>query len=411
MGTAWFNEDPDIKTEFKDLKIERPPQIITAYWVDANGKKTTKLLYGDDNIVRIYVEGKNLKDKEIKIKILESDSFDDDGIHEFEKTATKDKDIFSFNLDENIFDKGGEAFSSFYFNIKMDEQIDEEFCNNSNDYLKVSVVRYIPKAMRKQGWNMGASLQEEWFSRIGKSKSSNRPTENSPVTDLITMNWVLGFPRAKAVYDKIIKERTWINEAAQVVLSEKIKKMKKDSKLVLPQKEGELVDFGVFDPTLDTYKHSVNGDVVQSPIYDKYYFQFAKHSESTLSAIWNGASALDDMFATLGDFVFRVIGGGTITKKGGHYIIQITTLGIYVRDNFDFNDVSWKPNQPLGYWNIVTKEVATTPTSGHFYISNKSYREYRKEFEMGEDFTVYSDIKYEPVYGSFIIPISSLNKL
>ena len=26
MGTAWFNEDPDIRTEFKDLKIQRPSQ-------------------------------------------------------------------------------------------------------------------------------------------------------------------------------------------------------------------------------------------------------------------------------------------------------------------------------------------------------------------------------------------------
>jgi len=258
--------------------------------------------------------------------------------------------------------------------------------------------------MQSKGWNMGASLQEEWFSRK-KSESSDRPLENDPVTDLVKMNWVLSFPRAKAVYDKIIREEIWINEAAQGVLSGEIKKMKKDGKLVLPRKEGESVEFGVFDPTLIEYTHSKDGKM-QIPTYDKYYFQREGHKESLLSAIWNGASALDDLFAALGDFIFRIIGGGTITKKGNNYIIRITKLGIYVRDNFDFIGF-----QPLGYWNIARGEIATYPKPEHYFITNASYREYRKEFEMGEDFTVYSDIKYEPVNGSFIIPISSLNKL
>ena len=41
--------------------------------------------------------------------------------------------------------------------------------------------------------------------------------------------------------------------------------------------------------------------------------------------------------------------------------------------------------------------MAANYVSRHFYVSNASYREYREEFEMGEDFTVYSDtVKQTP---------------
>ena len=415
MGTAWFNEDPDIKTEFKDLKIEKIPKIITAYWVDADGKKTTKLPYGTDKI-GIYIKGKNLSGKEAKIKVFDSDwgMFDDDCMGNIVVDFDSDEETTYFELTAKIFEKGEkdktkpkEDYLQLYFKIQIDEQIDEEFCNSVEEQLKVHAVRYIPRAMRAQDWHMGAALQEEWFSRK-ETETSTKPLQNPPVIDLIKMEWVLSFPRVKAVYDSILEERTWINEKAKNSLVGELKRMNKEGLITLPTKEGENTDFGVFDPILVTYKHWKDG-ITQSPIYDKYYYQLAEHSESPISAAWNGKEALDDLFAALGDFIFRIIGGGTITKKGKEYVIRITKLGIYVRDNFDFNDLWWTPNQPLGFWNIKEKDIRTLPAPGYYYISNESYRDYREEFEMGEDFTVYSDIKYELVNGSFRILSNELN--
>ena len=107
MGTAWFNEDPDIKTEFKDLKIERPPQIITAYWVDADGKKTTKLPYGTDKI-GVYIKGKNLSGKEAKMTVFDSDlgMFDDDDMRDIVVNFDSDEETTYFELTAKVFEKG-----------------------------------------------------------------------------------------------------------------------------------------------------------------------------------------------------------------------------------------------------------------------------------------------------------------
>ena len=41
------------------------------------------------------------------------------------------------------------------------------------------------------------------------------PKYSAPVTDVIKMDWVLRFARAKEVYDAIFKEKIWTNSASQ----------------------------------------------------------------------------------------------------------------------------------------------------------------------------------------------------
>jgi len=69
----------------------------------------------------------------------------------------------------------------------------------------------IPEEMRFDGWNEGAQLLDTWFSRPPVAS----PNYTAPVTDLIKMSWVLQFPRAKSVYDEILKDRIWTNDASK----------------------------------------------------------------------------------------------------------------------------------------------------------------------------------------------------
>ena len=69
----------------------------------------------------------------------------------------------------------------------------------------------IPAIMRSKKWGNGAQLMESWFAR----QVHVAPAYDLPDTTTISMDqWVLTFPRAKKVYDQIISERIWQNEAA-----------------------------------------------------------------------------------------------------------------------------------------------------------------------------------------------------
>lgn len=109
------------------------------------------------------------------------------------------------------------------------------------------------------------------------------------------------------------------------------------------------------------------------------------------SSIWN--DALDDLFAALGNFHFYAIPYGNVIK-GDKKCICVASLGIYVRDSYDFNDgPDDNISQPLGYWNVNNNRVGKTPFWGARYINNYQFRLYRSFTKTGTDFIIYSDIK------------------
>ena len=99
------------------------------------------------------------------------------------------------------------------------------------------------------------------------------------------------------------------------------------------------------------------------------------------------------MTAALGRFAFRVIVAGSITpfRTSGtqQYRIMITDVGIYLRDSFDFNG-----DQFLGFWDDSDNSVSiVNPLSGTA-VSNKDFRDWRKNHGKGGDFLVFSDIQW-----------------
>ncbi|KAA1242358.1 DUF6402 family protein [Aquimarina sp. RZ0] len=366
------------------------PEIIEAYWVDKDMNKETTLDYNEKARIRIKTE--NAQGKKIKVKVYESDfgPMNDDFIWEHEWTLQNSDAILSFNITPNMFIKGEEDLVHFYFTLQIEDLDEEEFSNDDADYLKVHLVRYVPRVLEALGWNKGAELQEEWFSR----QPSNNPDVNDPNLSIITMDWVLGFTSAQTLHTSMIAQKIWANSAGKRALLSEIKRMASDGEITIPTTDEASTNFGVFDTSLITYKNR------RVPKFDKYHYQERAFAPGTFSS-------LDDLTAALANFVFRMSSGGTITKTKDNYSIQINRVATYVRDSFDFIDPGWA-SQNLGYWNIEENKVVKLAIgSGYRLIENSSYQNYRDEFQMGGDFRLYSDIHFTNTNDTFEVPLTT----
>lgn len=217
----------------------------------------------------------------------------------------------------------------------------------------------IPGVMDAKGWTHGAALMRRWFA----NPPAIKPAYAAPDTTTITMDWVLGFTRAKEVYDSISKEKIYVNEPAQVEIGKLLKRLGKD--------KGGVFDFSLpvtlLDPTFYINHRDVTDGVSES---------------------------LDDIAAALANFDLRVVVGGMVIKEFGEggvshrSKVTITDVGVYVADTFDFE--GW---QPLGCWNVCTNEVGKVSCGGGEYVSNADFRNWRTANGRGGDFLVYSDVK------------------
>lgn len=373
------------------------PEIIEAHWVDKDMNKETTLNYGEK--ARIWIKTENAVDRKIILKVYESDfgPLNDDFIWQHEWNLKNKDTVLSFNITPNMFIKGEEDLVHFYFTLQIEGQDEEEFCNSDDEYLKVHLVRYVPGVMRALGWNVGAALQDEWFSR----PSSATPSSNTPDLSIVKIDWVLGFNRAKTVYDVMINNKVWVSAKGKIALIKEIKRMHSDGKINYPTTQGSSTSFGVFDRSIITYRGA------KIPTFDKYHYQ---ESPANIDVWGTTDDDLDDLYAALANFVFRMAAGGSITKKKDHYQITVNTAVFYVRDSFDFIDggfVGILMSQPLGYWNIEENKVTVDNEDGYRYINNESYRDYRAAMGIGGDFILFSDLKYVTVNDSFQVPLTT----
>lgn len=216
----------------------------------------------------------------------------------------------------------------------------------------------IPKIMRHHRWDNGARLMDLWFSRA----SAVAPSYGSPDTQTIRMNsWVLTFPRAKAVYDQIMRERIWANTAAQ----RQIAVMLRRNGLLRSQLQS--LEFGNLATSISILdKDYVNQRVVNF-----------------------GLSDMDDMTAALGNFAFRVVVSGGITPKPGssRYIVTISEVGVYLRDSYDFNGTQF-----LGFWDDKKNSVSMLNPIAGFPVTNDDFRSWRINIGKGGDFLIFSDL-------------------
>jgi Family of unknown function (DUF6402) len=223
-------------------------------------------------------------------------------------------------------------------------------------------VTQIPGIMRANGWTEAAKLLDKWFADPANSTAA----AGRPDTTTVTMDWVLGFSRAKVVFDEIKDQKLWVNEAARKQIVTLLMKLGK-----LQQRKVDFGDLAFPVPTL-------NND----------YIQFRAVGNMLTDPI-------DGLFAALGRFVFRVAVKGSVSpqvvRSTLRYEVQITDVGIYVYDIFDFSGF-----QPLGFWNPTTNYAGRNPFHGTL-VTNKDFRDWRDNKQLshgkGGDFLVFSDLK------------------
>jgi hypothetical protein len=203
-----------------------------------------------------------------------------------------------------------------------------------------SLLTGIPYEMDWQHWPEGAKLLETWFER----QSAIAPKYSAPVTDLIKMDWVLKFQRAKTVFDQIIADKIWTNDASRKRLAELLRNN--------PVAAGATFgDLNLPVPKIDDLW--VNSRPVTS------------------------GTTVDGLTAALGGFQLQVAVTGQVLSAPGSTQIVINEIGIYVKDSFDFNG-----DQFLGVWGYRDDP-----------INNSDFRKWRADHGLGGDFQVFSEIK------------------
>lgn len=222
----------------------------------------------------------------------------------------------------------------------------------------------LPTIFRKNGWPVATALMTRWLNGRG----TDEPQSVEACTNVVTMSWLCGYSPCR---DRIIR-----------ILSDF--RSKRDPYEINDYVLNRLL----YNPP--RIEHLVN----LPPVVLVHCEHFRAFSIDTYSLIsMRGESYINDLTASLGRFAFYVQLGGTY-KDG---CIRITRLGIYARDTFEFNDAFWGLGfQYLGHWDFTNLEG---PTGWIFdkMLFNSDFRDYRDRTGYGQDYYVYSDIKWFPL--------------
>lgn len=384
-------------------------KIIKGYWVNSKGEKITLHPYDEPNFLYFYFESiEESIGKKVVYELFDSDLgiANDDSLYKGEYIISETNNTIIIPLTPELFRKGKDNITEFltmerkdnilkiYIKLKVEDDRSYEFPTNDSDYLKIHVIEFVPKVMRKLSWTYGEELQNIWF----RGYPNKKPWEEV-ILGVIKMDWVLSFPRAKEIYNDLVNN-LWKEEKAINILKKMIKRMAQDNNigLKLPKENWQKVSFGVTSNRLIEYenveqpKDNKKQHTEKMPLFERFYYSYKPYTLSRLPP-----ETLNDLVATLAAFNFHIIALGTITRIPEGFRIKINKIGVYVKDSFDFIT----EDEILGDWNITENKVMGAysriqlPTLPNYYrITNKSYREYRKDYGKGMDFNLYSDIKY-----------------
>ncbi len=232
-------------------------------------------------------------------------------------------------------------------------------------------LKNIPKVMRKYGWYNGARLMDIWFSRPAKAV----PAYTEPVTDVVTMNWALGFPRARSVYDRVVSEEFWDDDEVRDTMGSRLRR----DGLLIPGLKTPRAFGNLSRPATELYPDHVGYRAVS---YGTEY----------------GFPVLDSMTAALGRFAFWLTAAGTVGPLPNPrtaydllcFQVTIKEVAVYIRDSYDFEGF-----QLLGHWSDddvslvawTSQDAVDMPR-----VTNATFRDWRSEHNMGGDFLVYTDV-------------------
>ena len=231
---------------------------------------------------------------------------------------------------------------------------------------------YVARTMDHLGWTVASGLMNRWM-----DKPASSAPKSDDETSMVTMKWLLGFARAKKIYDELYTAGGYKNESAKGRLRQHL------------TAAGTWAKGGKF------------GDLSKS----------TKDVQATLTDVNTRAVneiELDDLGGALGTFQMNVnVEGRLVISSAGKHDFCYDKVGLYVVDSYDFNDDKWY-SQPLGFWNFNDKKVSKDIVGGTLgkdwtYVNNKTFRKWRDVTKFGGDFTVYTDLDLHSV--SDVIPL------
>ena len=274
-------------------------------------------------------------------------------------------------------------------------------------------IQEIPGAMRKLWMPVSATLMERWFAgRLNYSPTDDDEREHinqdgKPYppdmydTTTIKLDWVLKYERAKVQYDALQDHAHLMSPKALNVLGKR------------------LAPFRVHDAQIDALK-LCRVDIKQ--LHKHFQFQltsiessFGQKLRAFINQHIDNNGVPDDLTGALGSFNFcAAIGDAHFNRDADR--ATITSIIIYIKDNYTFTDKKDEPSQYLGHWN--RNSVAIVPaTSGaaiggipwidypiavgdmrvrdsvYYPVRNSSFRRWQQHHQRGGDFVIFSDYR------------------
>ncbi|MEJ8821799.1 DUF6402 family protein [Variovorax humicola] len=290
-------------------------------------------------------------------------------------------------------------------------------------------IQDVPDVMDKTKRPMSARMMRHWFA--GASNYSRTPEDVTNAIDhngkpfplsmidqsILRLDWVLGFPRAKKVYEELVGKSIY-KEKAEQKLREALRRFFRNGLPTLPYRADATTACG--------------GDVHR--LHPAFQFQRGPVDEG-----WSDKAALlakekfgiamapDDLTGALGSFSIYAAIGDFVVDRGGTATVE--SVYVYVRDSYSFLDPeegsiavrvasALGATQYLGHWNQNGVYLAPLPLQGDglalraisrplvdidksiyekgtvmYPVTNKSFRDWRDRHGQGGDFIAYSDVR------------------
>lgn len=220
---------------------------------------------------------------------------------------------------------------------------------------------------------------------------------------IVKMQWLLGHTRVIKSRDEL--RANWNNPAGTEQIKELIRKVFSNS-------------------AHGTYPLQFNGKASAAEAFG--------HANTRQITFDTFGDEINDLRGALANFNLRVTAEGLVNVFNNKISFTANKIGFYAEDSYDFHDEFGLFSQPLGFWNAegiapsisnailtnysitqsqssLVKSSIFTPNknindkfldlegSRYFLITNKHFDKYRKAYNKGGDFRVYSDILYEEV--------------
>ncbi len=262
-------------------------------------------------------------------------------------------------------------------------------------------VRKIPQIMRNIGeeWEVAASFQERWLNgeeKVLPSGVNNELFEAEPTVALISLDWILQPSvdtdgRAQGAFNQLTDVNYLFSENARDELAERLNGRLEDEPI------GTVINFGVEQEGVDALRSQ---QTQFSPVITKpdSPFDFL----DLVSAPTNfELTPLDPLLGALGDFSFYAIPIGEAEKVSNDAIrVTATGVGIYALDIFEFNGFQY-----LGTWD-EPNQASIFPENDNL-VYNSTYRGYRDQTGLGQDFVVISTVEERGLISGGIPLLSS----